>query len=475
MEVAGGLAAVGYTGPVGFTIARRLRWLGLAIGRLEPLDGPERRFRGIAQGALSALGTQGTGLLVSLASVPLTVGYLGAERYGAWMVMSSLLAWLAVTDFGLGNALTSSLSSAYGRDDAHGAGELVSTGFWALSAIALVLLGVGAFAWRRVDWPNLLNVRSAQAVGEVGPAMGLAFALFCLASPLAMVDRVYTSRQQGAVGNAWGAAANVATLAAIVAATRTRGGLVALVAATSGASLAVKLASAAWLFARRPELRPRWSSFDRRVAMGFAVRGGEFFFVQIAALVLYSTDNVIIARVLGASQVTPYSVAFRLFTLPGLGLSLAFPYLWAAYAEALARGDNGWVLRTLRLTTTAATIVGAVVSLPLVVFGREIIRLWAGAAATPPMAVLAWMGLWSLVLAPANSVVCLLNAAGRVRWQVWTGVLCAVANVMVSVWWARVFGISGVIAATVTTYLAISAIPLAIVGGRVVRSLRGRS
>ena len=46
------------------------------------------------------------------------VHYLGAERYGVWLTISSLLLWVALTDFGLaGNALVDVLSEAVGNDD----------------------------------------------------------------------------------------------------------------------------------------------------------------------------------------------------------------------------------------------------------------------------------------------------------------------------------------------------------------------
>ena len=57
-------------------------------------------------------------LLMGFVSVPLTVDYLGAERYGVWLTISSLLLWVALTDFGLaGNALVNVLSEAVGHDD----------------------------------------------------------------------------------------------------------------------------------------------------------------------------------------------------------------------------------------------------------------------------------------------------------------------------------------------------------------------
>lgn len=443
------------------------------VTRLEqPATTDEHRSSAVARGALSALGRQGFALLASLIAVPLAIGYLGAERYGAWVTITCMLAWVSIGDLGFGNELTNSLPRALSRDDTGQARELVSTAFWTLAFIAAGLLLTGALFWRLLNWPALLSVHSTAAVHEVAPAALVGLVLFCLSFPFSLTDRILTSLQKGELGNAWGVATSFASLMAIVATTHSKGGLVALVAATLGATLLVRVTSAGWLFRwYRPELCPTWSAVKRSAATHLLMRGKDFFLVQIAALVLYSTDNIIIARVLGADHVTPYAIAWRLFTIPNVVLTAAFPYLWAAYAEALARGDLGWLLKTLRRSTGGATAFAAAVTLPLVIFGQGVIRIWAGPEAVPPWPVLAWMGVWSMILAPAASAICLLNAAGKVAWQVRAGLLAAVANVLLSVWWARAFGIAGVIAATVVSYIAIVAVPLTFACTNLIRAL----
>ncbi|HEY6001546.1 MAG TPA: lipopolysaccharide biosynthesis protein [Anaeromyxobacter sp.] len=451
------------------------RWLEALVGLRQPRDPGEERTLGIARGALSSLAAQGISIVTGFLAVPLAIGYLGAERYGAWAIIGSILAWLTVADLGIGNQLTNSLSAARGRRDVGEARALVSTATFALAALGALLLVASALSWWLLDWPRIFNVEGAGAVAEVAPAAGIALAGFGAAFPLAVAERVYTSYQDGAVANAWNVAASLAGLAGLFLATRTGGGLVAVVAATTAAGLAVRGASAAWLFrARRPELRPARADVTRERLLHFGARGSEFFLVQIAALVLYSTDNLIIAQVLGAEAVTPYAVAWRLFAVPGMAFSAAFPYLWAAYAEALARGDRAWVLRALRWSVVGGTLVVAALTLPLVAFGREIIRFWAGRAAVPPWPTLAWLGAWNLVLTPMNAIVCLLNAAGKIRWQVYVGAVTALANVAVSIWWAKAFGVSGVIAATVVTYVLCVMAPATFVGVRTARKLAAR-
>ncbi len=450
-----------------------VRALRVMIGLDHAGNPTERRHVGIARGALTALGARGIGMVVSLLTVPVTVGYLGGERYGALMAIFSMLAWVTIADLGLGNELNNLLAEAVGRDDQQGVRRAIASAFWLLLAVTAIVLVAGALTWRLVDWPAVFNVRSPEAVAEVGPAMGLAFALFCLAFPLSVVDRVLVSLQRGATANAWAIAGNVTTLVAVLLAARTRGGLVALVAAMAGTPLVVKGVTASWLFlAHRPVLRPGWSAVSRRTATLLLRRGGTFFLVQVAALVLYSTDNIIIARVLGAEQVTPYSVTWSLLGLTQVLTTAAFPYLWAAYGEALARGDVGWMARMLRRSLLVGTAVTALLLLPLTLFGEPIIRAWAGPEAVPTRALLWWMAAWYFMLTPAQAVAAFLNANGKTGVQAYTGIVTALANIGLSVFLARRYGTSGVIAATVLTYAAFAAIPVAIATIRTARALR---
>ena len=54
-------------------------WTALTVGRLRPSDAGQRRHTRILQGAATGLASKGVGTLVAIASVPLTLRYLGAD------------------------------------------------------------------------------------------------------------------------------------------------------------------------------------------------------------------------------------------------------------------------------------------------------------------------------------------------------------------------------------------------------------
>src|SRR6267142_4411311 len=103
-------------------------------------DPGRERYRRAGMTASTSYIAKALTLLMGFVSVPLTVDYLGPERYGVWLTISSLLLWVALTDFGLaGNALVNVLSEAGGNDDRAAARQYTASAFWALVSIALVI------------------------------------------------------------------------------------------------------------------------------------------------------------------------------------------------------------------------------------------------------------------------------------------------------------------------------------------------
>lgn len=123
------------------------------VARLKPFDvsTPEgrskERYRRAGLTTLTSIAARGISLLTVLISVPLTIGYLGAERYGLWMTISSVIAMIGFLDFGLGNGLLNAVSEANGRDDREAAHRYVSSAFFMLLGVAALVLSFFMIAY----------------------------------------------------------------------------------------------------------------------------------------------------------------------------------------------------------------------------------------------------------------------------------------------------------------------------------------
>src|SRR5580698_2632214 len=91
------------------------------------------RYRRAGLTASASFISKALTIVISFVSVPLTVHYLGSERYGVWLTIGSLLTWMSMTDFGIaGNALVNLLADAQGKDDERLAGQHAASAFWTL-------------------------------------------------------------------------------------------------------------------------------------------------------------------------------------------------------------------------------------------------------------------------------------------------------------------------------------------------------
>jgi O-antigen/teichoic acid export membrane protein len=399
-------------------------------------------------------------VLVSLLSVPLTIGYLGAERYGAWITIGSLLAWLQLVDFGIANGLTNAVTTAVGQDREDLAQTYISSSLTLLIVISAITAVIGLIVGPHIDWVRIFGLTSQLARAEIGPALGLAFAIFVLQLPLSVVGRVYLAFQEGDVANYWSAAGNVLSLLALIAVTQTEGGLPLLVLAVSGTGLVVGLISAIWLFGtRRRSVAPRLSATNLTAMREVGRTGGLFFLLQILALVVFQGDNLIISYFLGAEAVTPYAVTYRLFGYASIIPTLMFTYTWAAYSEAFARGDNAWVRKAYHRSLWWGTASTALFVVPMIFVAEPFIRLWAGDAAVPSRDLIYWMAAWSVIHSFSSAVASLLAAASHLKAQCVYSFIATIINLVLSVFLVQRWGASGVIAATVISYVVAICIP----------------
>ena len=72
----------------------------------ETAEGRSReRYRRIALTTVTSLIAKGATSLIALVTIPLTINYFGKEQYGLWMIVSSVVIWLQLSDFGINNGL----------------------------------------------------------------------------------------------------------------------------------------------------------------------------------------------------------------------------------------------------------------------------------------------------------------------------------------------------------------------------------
>jgi O-antigen/teichoic acid export membrane protein len=327
------------------------------------------------------------------------------------------------------------------------------------------LLGIGAWVvWPHIHWAGLFHVSSAIKPETVSHAVAAAFVIFLIDLPSRLAVKVLGGYQELRTANLFAVIGSIANLTAIVLLVKLHAGLPALVAASVGALVGADLLCLLWLISvHKPWLRPRIAHLDRAAARRMMQTGTEFFMLQIAGLVVFNSDNLVITHYLGPAEVAPYSVAWRLVGYASVIQTLLIPALWPAFSEAFERGDMAWVRYTFRRTMwiTMGTAFGFAVFFALA--GRWLIRVWATNAAVPSEMLMLLMCVWILICTFMNNTATVLVAKGETRVQAWCSLASAAVNLALSIWLVQQIGSVGVILGTIVSYMIILVLPQSIV------------
>jgi O-antigen/teichoic acid export membrane protein len=412
----------------------------------------------------------------SLITVPLTLKYLGNERFGLWMTISSVLAMAAFADFGVGNGVLNTVAKAFGKDDMEGVRKAVSSGFAVLNTIAVLLLLSFFVVYRFVNWANFFRVVSPQARSEAGPALAVFAICFALNVSMDVVQRVQLGLQQGYRYGLWQLCGSITGLLGVLGGIWLHVSLPVLVVAIAGAPIFATALNAIHFFGFvRPDLRPARALVSRDVISQIAKLGGLFFVLQVVVAVSYSADNFIIARTLGAVNVPEYSIPQRMFALITMMSAMLVGPLWPAYGEAISRRDMPWVRRTLRVSLLLVLAVTSAASATLLLLSHWLIHLWVGSRIHPPFFLLLGLAVWTVLNCCGDALASFLNGASIIRFQVVVASIFGAGCLALKIFLIRSYGIEGVPWATILAYGLLSGVPCVLYVPRIVRRMESRA
>ncbi len=421
---------------------------------------------------LTASISKAVSIVISILTVRLTLRYLGAERFGMWMTISSIVMMFAFADFGMSNGLVNLVAIALGRDDLRAARQAAASAFWMLCTVAGLLTLVAAAAYPFVDAASFFNVHSAIAMHEAGPALLVFFVCFILNLPLGVVRGTQTGMQNAFINNLWSILGSVFSLVFLLIAIHFRVGLPLLVLGLSGAPILALLLNGIELFGwSHRDLMPSFNSFSRESVTLLFRTGLMFSLLQLAYCIGMQTDNVVIARIMGARSVADYAVPFRLFNFVNVFLVMLSGSMWPAYADAMARQDGSWIRRTFKRVSIGGTAITLVVTALLIILGNRLLALWVGPQIPASSALLMALGAQCVVYAYLQPINFLLNGIGRFKIQVICAIAMAFVNLGLSIVLVKRYGVIGAVLGTVIAQLLVQVIPLTIAAREALRDL----
>lgn len=422
---------------------KRLNILKLYISRFFS-EGNERTIKAKKNITVS-FGLQVISIIIGLIYVPLLINYLGAEEYGVWLTLSSVIGWFSFFDIGLGNGLRNKLTEALAKNNINLAKEYVSTTY---AIISLVFIGVLVLFYCLnpfLDWSRILNT-TAVSINKLTLLAQVVFTFFVFRFIFQLIGTIYSAYQMPAINNAIAPISNIISLLAILVLLKTsQGSLLALGFILSAVPVFVFIGFSFMAFRNRfKAIRPSFNSINLKHSRDLLSLGAKFFVTQVAAIILFSLSNIIIAQVLTPNDVTKYNIAFKYFSISFMAITIILSPIWSAVTDAYTKNDYEWLKSTLKQLNMLGLVFVAIAGLQLL-FSDFIYGIWVGYKIKIPFILSLAMFFdiaWTSFSASYGSFI---NGFGKLKLSIVIVWLRLLVFVPMAIYLTKKFGVSGIV------------------------------
>lgn len=395
----------------------------------------------------------------SFLAIPLMIRYLGQEQFGVWTTLLSVMSWVVFFDLGVGNGLRYKVAESLAKNEVGEAASFISSAYGLIGLVSLGSFLLVASATFFIPWQSVFNT---QAISETTLRYTVLSTTFfvLLNFWIGLINQIVDAVQRSSVVVLGQFVTNGFTLALVWILSQTTTASILLLAVAHGISMVIAYGGMSfWFFSKRKDLRPK-RSIDERQIRPLLSLGGQFFLIQLAVLVLFATDKILVTQLMGPEHVTQYEVVFKLFGIITLVFSLIAAPLLPAYSDAYHRHDFVWIRNVIKklLITFGIGILGTTF---LALLSKTIIRLWIGTGIDPPFSLIISMGAFVLIFAWSGIFSYVLNAAGKIKMQMYLAIFSMVVNIPLAILLIRHYGMgsSGVVLAN-----CICMLPFAVLG-----------
>jgi len=409
------------------------------------------RTKNISKHVLLSMIYRGGGIVATFLLVPLTIKFLDTENYGVWLTISSFIAWFSFFDVGLGNGLRNKFAEAKAKGDIELAKGFVSTAYYSLGLICLVLFCITVLGSFFIDWTIVFNA-SAGLKGQLQILMPIVFGCLSLQLIAKLIATIYTADQKPSIEGKISFITSIGSLILIWILIQTaKNSLLIFGSLFSLLPVLVLILFNVYAFSSRYKIyKPNislWKKIHFNEIFGL---GATFFIIQCSVIVLFSTDNFIIAQLFNPEEVVPYNISQKYFSISLMVFNMVLTPYWSGFTDAYTKRDFLWIRSSMK-NLSKFSLGSMLLTILMVILSSFVYKLWIGDLVSIPFNLTLSMAVFFIICIFYSPYNAFINGLGKVRMQMYTLVGAAILNIPLSIILVKYtsLGVEGVIIATI--------------------------
>ncbi|MDB5060294.1 MAG: polysaccharide biosynthesis protein, partial [Mucilaginibacter sp.] len=333
--------------------------------------------------------------------------------------------------------------------------QYVSTSYFYVSiffsCVFLVYCAVSPF----IQWFKILNI-SINEIHQLNRWVFVVITLFTIRFILQLIGPILMANQKSFINDSIQFSTSLLTIICCFA-LKAFGYLnfYSLLIITCAAPIVVLILYSVTLFTVKYRwLIPSFSFVNHDIRKDLLSLGFKFFLIQIVALIIFSTTNILIAQLFNIAEVTRYNIAYKYFNLTVMIFSILMSPLWGAFTHAWYQNDKKWIVKNVKYYTLLALAFSVVNILQFFIY-PFFIKIWLKQDLVITNLLVAGFIFYNFVYCYNNIHSHLLASIGEINRQVYVAVLGGVLNIPLTIYLAKYtsFGLAAILFANVICLL----------------------
>ena len=389
-------------------------------------------------------------IIANFMLVPLTISYLDSENYGVWLTLSSFVSWFSFFDIGLGNGLRNKFAEAKAVGNYEKAQSFVSSAYFTISSISIGLVLIFLLLNFFLDWTSVFNTKLSLKK-DLTILLPIIFTFFALQLIVKLVITIYQADLHHSIDTKIQFLGQVLSLLAIWGLTKTeKSSLLIFGSIFSGIPVILLIILNFFAFnTKYKAFKPKFSLWKKSDLKEITGLGFKFFIIQIAAMVLFSTDNFIIIRLFGPEEVVPYNIAFKYFSIVTIVYGILITPFWSSFTEAYVSKDYDWIKKSVSNIQKIWFLI-PIILIIMVCISNWFYKLWVGEMVTIPIQLSFSIAFYVALMTYNMIYVNFINGVGKIKLQIITSIISMIINIPLSIFLGKYlgWGSTGVVLAT---------------------------
>lgn len=387
-------------------------------------------------------------IICSLYSLKIITRLLGIDNYSVYVILSNIVTWAMLCDFGLGYALQNYISESRSKGQ-----DYKRYIFLTVLLLIIVLIVFSIFLW--VLSPFLSRLLFGKIFTGKTFLFESAFFIACLIGLVTALGsistKIFYGLQNGHIPNLLISLASILNILGLYCISYFKVvSIISILCVTLGINAIITIFPLFYFFVNS---KPTIISFDKIIVIQIIKRGSGFGGFALMSAFVLQVDYLIMSQYIKPSDIVSYSLLFKLFNVVFIAYNTLLSTLWPMFSEWRVSNKNNLIWSNVKRYIIYGFIIFIIFTLVFIICGDSIIAMITDVKVPLSVNLISLIGLYFIIRVWTDMFAIVLQSVNCLR-PLWILTpIQALISISLQIFLSLKFGVVGIVLALILSFL----------------------